>query len=56
MVYDKHVIANELKSIFFPNMGPTLVSQINNTGKQTYKGYLKNQNSYAFDFTPIDEA
>ena len=40
IVNDKHVIANKFNT-FFTNIGPTLASQINVEGIQSYAGYFK---------------
>ena len=53
IVNDKHVIANKFNT-FFTNIGPTLASQINVEGIQSYAGYLKHPCCYTFSFKPID--
>ena len=39
---------------FFTNIGPTLASQINVEGIQSYAGYLKHTCCNTFSFKPID--
>ena len=53
IVNDKHVIANKFNT-FFTNIGPTLASQINVEGIQSYAGYLKHPCCNTFSFKPID--
>ena len=47
----KHDIANTLNTFFFTNIGPTLASQINVEGIQSY---LKHRCCNTFSFKPID--
>ena len=54
IVNDKHVIANKFNTFFFTNIGPTLASQINVEGIQSYAGYLKHPCCNTFSFKPID--
>ena len=53
IVNDKHVIANKFNT-FFTNIGPTLASQINVEGIQSYAGYLKHPCCNTFSFKSID--
>ena len=53
IVNDKHVIANKCNT-FFTNIGPTLASQINVEGIQSYAGYLKHPCCNTFSFKPVD--
>ena len=39
IVNDKQVIATKFNTFFFTNIGPTLASQINVEGMQSYAGY-----------------
>ena len=55
IVNDKQVIANKCNTFFFTNIGPTLASQINVEGIQSYyAGYLKHPCCNTFSFKSID--